>query len=103
EPAAAEPAMASPAAEAPRRQAPLVAQPSVAPPPTPASGGLRGLFQTVTGRAGPSALLKRTLTEPTPPPVAPRVEPTPVRAQPRPSPEAEVGLEIPTFLRRQSN
>ncbi|WP_149540581.1 cell division protein FtsZ [Siccirubricoccus phaeus] len=104
EPAPAEPPMApavtAPAAEAPRR--PLVAQPSVAPPPPPpASGGLRGLFQTVTGRSAP--LLKRNLTEPTPPPVAPRLEPTPARTPARPSPEAEVGLEIPTFLRRQSN
>jgi len=73
----------------------VAAPPAIAPAP---SGGLRGLFRTVTG--GQSTLMRRPLPEAealrTEPP-APSIRPT--RA---PMPE-EVGLDIPTFLRRQSN
>ncbi|MBX6747444.1 MAG: cell division protein FtsZ, partial [Acetobacteraceae bacterium] len=73
-----------------------------APAPAPMGGGLRGLFRTVTGAASGS-LMRRNLPEPAP--VAPRLEPVPGPARPatRPVPQDEMGLDIPTFLRRQSN
>ena len=103
-----------------------VAQPAVAPEPPPAprqpvvetvraSGGMmRGLFQKATGLGGIGGMMKRTLPEaPVAAPVAPtlRVEPSmaapataaPARPAMRPAQQEDMGLEIPTFLRRQSN
>ena len=72
---------------------------SVAPPPAP--GGFGGLFRKVTGAAS-SGLMRRTLVEPTPAPVAPRLEPQPAPRAVEPA-QGQVDFEIPTFLRRQSN
>jgi cell division protein FtsZ len=96
-----EPETLAPAIDPQRRPAPVAAQAATLAPPTPpvASGGLRGLFQTVTGRSAP--LMRRNLPEPAP--VAPRLDPAPARTPARAAPEGEIGLEIPTFLRRQSN
>ncbi len=76
------------------------------PRPAPAAvaapaGGLRALFITMTG----GGAMRRSLPAPTPAPVAPRLEPAPGSAHPagRPPQQDAVGLEIPTFLRRQSN
>ncbi len=100
------PVMMTPApaatAEPARRPAP-VSMPPQAPasaPAAPMGGGLRGLFRTVTGAS--SSLMRRNLPEPAP--VAPRLEPVPGPARPaRPIQQDEMGLDIPTFLRRQSN
>jgi cell division protein FtsZ len=91
----------APAIDQQRRPAPVAAQaaPLAAPTPPVASGGLRGLFRAVTG--GPAPLMRRNLPDPAP--VAPRLEPAPARTPARAAPEGEIGLEIPTFLRRQSN
>ena len=74
-------------------------------------GMMRGLFQKATGLTG---MMRRTLPE-APAPVhhapAMRVEPSVAAGQPAPAPRAAarpaqqdaMGLEIPTFLRRQSN
>ncbi|GGC39222.1 hypothetical protein GCM10011504_17070 [Siccirubricoccus deserti] len=96
-----EPETQAPAVDPQRRPAPVAAQAATLAPPAPpvASGGLRGLFQTVTGRSAP--LMRRNLPEPAP--VAPRLDPAPARTPARAAPEGEIGLEIPTFLRRQSN
>jgi cell division protein FtsZ len=76
---------------------------------------MRGLFQKATGLG---SMMRRSLPEAPGPlgqPAAPRVEPSvmapapaaPTAAAPRPAPrqaqQDEMGLEIPTFLRRQSN
>jgi cell division protein FtsZ len=68
----------------------------------PASGGgLGGLFRRVTGAATSGNMMRRAAPEPTPEPVAPRLEsPVPLH---RPETPATVDFEIPTFLRRQSN
>jgi hypothetical protein len=91
----------------------------VAAPDLPRQGGgaLRNLFQKATG-LGIGGMMRRTLPE-TQPPAHPhhaaptvRVEPSvaaapsaaPVRPGPRTAAQQdEMGLEIPTFLRRQSN
>ncbi|WP_207540049.1 cell division protein FtsZ [Sabulicella rubraurantiaca] len=76
--------------------------PAAAPAPeVPAAlgGGLRGLFRSVTGLAP----MKRPVE---PQPQAPRAEPAvePRAATPRPVAQPdENGLDIPAFLRRQSN
>jgi cell division protein FtsZ len=71
-------------------------------------GGIGSIFRRVTGAS--SGLMRRNLAE-QPAPVAPRVDPAaphliatgrPV-AQPRPAQQDDIGLDIPTFLRRQSN
>jgi cell division protein FtsZ len=79
---------------------PVAAQPIAAPQP-PAAGGFGGLFRRVTGAAS-GGMMRRTLTEPAPAPVAPRLDQV---AQPRQAevPQGQVDFEIPTFLRRQSN
>jgi len=87
---------------------PIATAPAVEPPqrPTPApsqGGGLGGLFRKVTGGSG---LMRRTLPEatPAPAPVAPRIEAVPEAPRPaRTAPQDEVGLDIPAFLRRQTN
>jgi cell division protein FtsZ len=100
------PVMLAPAAE----PMPAAARPATVEPPRPAGGALRGLFQKATGLG--SSMMRRSLPEQHHAPVAPtaptlRVEPSVVPAA-RPAPRAaqpqdEMGLEIPTFLRRQSN
>jgi hypothetical protein len=70
-------------------------------------GGLRNLFRHVTGAS--SGLIRRTLPEPAQPAqAAARVEPPlpqPLAARPGPRDphQDEMGLDVPTFLRRQSN
>ncbi|MGG5821537.1 cell division protein FtsZ [Falsiroseomonas sp. HW251] len=91
--AAAEPVLRAPAASAAPR------------PAMPGGGGLNNLFRRATG------LMRRDLPEAAPPPAQPqpqsavRVEPAaaPARPAPRVAPQEEMGLDIPTFLRRQSN
>ena len=92
-------------------------RPAVIEPPRQAGGGIRSLFQKATS-VGLGGMMRRTLPEAqaaTPHHVAPsvRMEPSvaapaaaPARPAPRPAPQQhheEMGLEIPTFLRRQSN
>jgi cell division protein FtsZ len=99
-PTATEPAMAA-----------EMAAPAPAPVPpaaVPAPGGFGNLFRRVTGGSG--SLMRRSLPDaaaprtdpllPTAPVVADRPAPL---ATPRPTPADEIGLDIPTFLRRQSN
>jgi cell division protein FtsZ len=89
----AEPALRAPAA-----------RPAAAPQAQPqAAGGLNNLFRRATG------LMRRDLPEAQAhhaQPQAPRVEPMAApaaRPQARVAPQEEMGLDIPTFLRRQSN
>ncbi|HWT10200.1 MAG TPA: cell division protein FtsZ [Roseomonas sp.] len=102
---------------APQQHDPMPAmRPAVVEAPRSASAGFRGLFQKATGLG--SSMMRRSLPEAPPAPVqhhaAPtvRMEPSvgaPVAAAParpasRPAQQQdEMGLEIPTFLRRQSN
>ncbi len=69
-------------------------------PARSASGGFRGLFGLVTGAAQNG--MRRTLPEPAPAPVAPRLD-QPAPQRPAEPPQGQVDFEIPTFLRRQSN
>ncbi|TDH60669.1 cell division protein FtsZ [Dankookia rubra] len=88
------------------RPAPVVG-PAEARPAAPAAaaasggGGFRNLFRNVTG----GGLMRRTLSEPAPAPVADRLVPdSPApRAASRAPQQDDMGLDIPTFLRRQSN
>ncbi|MBP0463791.1 cell division protein FtsZ [Roseomonas sp. PWR1] len=84
-------------------------RPAVVETPRQSGGALRDLFQKATGLG--SSMMRRNLPAPAPAPApAPqvmRVEPS-VASSARPAPRAaqpqdEMGLEIPTFLRRQSN
>ena len=79
---------------------PAEARPVAAPAPA-SGGGFRNLFRNVTG----GGLMRRSLPEPTPAPVAERL--VPEQPAPRPASRApqqdDMGLDIPTFLRRQSN
>jgi cell division protein FtsZ len=101
----AEPVMLQQAPE-PALRAPVAARPAAAPQPS-TGGGLRNLFRTATGLSG---LMRREVPEapvaqPAPMPQA-RVEPAPAptaRPAARVAPQEEMGLDIPTFLRRQSN
>ncbi|MDO9711258.1 cell division protein FtsZ [Paracraurococcus lichenis] len=83
------------------RPAPVVGPDELrAAPAAPAStGSFGGLFRKVTGGAG----WRRTLPEPAP--AAQHLVPEQPSARPatRGQPSEEMGLEIPTFLRRQSN
>jgi cell division protein FtsZ len=99
-----QPVMVQPApqpAPAPMPPQPQLHQPSL--PDTGQGAGWRGLFRNATG-------LMRRNVEPEVPTAAPRAEPSlgqpaqPVRQTrpPQPQPD-EMGLDIPTFLRRQSN
>ena len=69
--------------------------------PASAGGAFRNLFRNVTG----GGLMRRALPDPIPAPVADRLPPE--APAPRPAPRApqqdDMGLDIPTFLRRQSN
>ena len=79
---------------------PVEARPVAAPAPAYGSG-IRNLFRNVTG----GALMRRTVPEPVPAPVAERLlpdHPAP-RAPSRAPQQDDMGLDIPTFLRRQSN
>jgi len=106
EPQAPAPVVLTPVPEADpaARQTEAALRQPVAPPPVPAPqpGGLRGLFRQVTGAS--SGLMRRQLAD-TPPPVAPRIEPSPQAPRPaaRQPQQDEMGLDIPAFLRRQSN
>jgi len=127
EPAPAEPvaAEAAPAAPSPAEPPVVVAHAPVPVEPAPGprlatpdlarpGGGIRGLFQKATG-LGIGGMMRRTLPDSPAamPRAAPamRVEPSvhaapaaaPPRPAPRPAQQDEMGLEIPTFLRRQSN
>ena len=93
----------------------MLRQPVGAPPAvTPAGGGGGGignLFRRVTGAS--SGLMRRSLPEAPAPVAAPRADapaphaapaaPRPASAPLRPPQQEEIGLDIPTFLRRQSN
>ncbi len=101
--------VAEPVAIAPVAMEPAPRMPA-APPPVPASpgGGIGNLFRRVTGAS--SGLMRRNLAE-QPAPVAPRVDPPAPHAAPaarpvapqRPAQQDDIGLDIPTFLRRQHN
>jgi cell division protein FtsZ len=106
-PAVAEPQPAAPAAEGPVVLAPQaevgLRAPATTRGPAPAAaaptGGLNNLFRRATG------LMRRDMPEAAPVAEAPaRVEPPPApRAVTRAPQQDEMGLDIPTFLRRQSN
>ncbi|MES2713752.1 MAG: cell division protein FtsZ, partial [Pseudomonadota bacterium] len=87
------------ASVAPRAE--LEAMPAARPQPPapvePSRGGLRGLFTRVTG--GGAAMMVRTL----PPEPARAVQPPEPPRHAEQAPQDEMGIEIPTFLRRQSN
>jgi cell division protein FtsZ len=97
-----QPVMVQPAAPPPVAYQPPYQQPSLPEaPPAGQGAGWRGLFRNATG------LMRRNVEEtPAPPraePVAsqqPRA-PQPMRSAPQ-QPD-EMGLDIPTFLRRQNN
>jgi cell division protein FtsZ len=95
----AEPVMLAPAAE-PALRAPAATRQPAAPPPAP-GGGFNSLFKRVTGS------MRRDLPEQhVPQPQPARAEPVaPPAARPaaRVAPQEEMGLDIPAFLRRQSN
>ncbi len=98
--AMAEPVVLQQAAE-PALRAPAATRPAMTPVPS-AAAGLNNLFRRATG------LMRRDLPEATAPaPQAPRVEPVaapnPTHPAPRVAPQEEMGLDIPAFLRRQSN
>jgi cell division protein FtsZ len=99
--AVAEPVILNQAAE-PGLRAPATTRPA-APPQPAGGGGFRNLFRTPTGLSG---LMRRDVAEPaSPQPASPRVEPVTEpapRATVRAVPQEEMGLDIPTFLRRQS-
>ncbi|WP_372623448.1 cell division protein FtsZ [Falsiroseomonas sp.] len=90
----------------PGPRAPVAARPAPVTAAAPSGGGLRSLFRTATGLSG---LMRRDVAEPAAPqpqPQAVRVEPVAApmpRQAPRVAPQEEMGLDIPTFLRRQSN
>jgi cell division protein FtsZ len=90
-----------PAAELPAQAAPVPAPslhaapaPRMAPAPQPAApaGGLGGIFRRATGIGG----MRRILPEQAEAPQAPA-------QRPQPPQEDQMGLDIPTFLRRQGN
>jgi cell division protein FtsZ len=95
----------SPSSEPTRRPAPVVGPAEARPVPSaPAStgGAFRNLFRNVTG----GGLMRRTLPEPAPAPVAQQLVPEAPAARPaapRAPQQDDMGLDIPTFLRRQSN
>ena len=98
-----EPVAVAPTAE-PQLRAPAGQPRTVATAPSTGSG-LNNLFKRATG------LMRREIVEaplavPQPQMAAPRVEPVAqqsMRTPPRVAPQEEMGLDIPTFLRRQSN
>jgi hypothetical protein len=91
----------------PQLRSPAMPRP-VAPPPSTGRGGGSRLFKIATGISG---LMRREMPEASAPQSAPPVVHAPaVRAEPvmqqppqRPLPPEETGLDIPAFLRRQSN
>jgi cell division protein FtsZ len=77
-----------------------VGAPRPNPAPQPAGGGINNLFKRATG------LMRRELPDAAPPAapqVAPRQEAAAPRPVARPTQQEEMGLDIPTFLRRQNN
>ncbi|NKC32189.1 cell division protein FtsZ [Falsiroseomonas selenitidurans] len=106
--AAPAPAEMAPLAEAPvtlaqpaepALRAPAVSRQAPQPMPPAQPGGLNNLFRRATG------LMRRDLPEgPVPQHVQPRMEPAPApRPVAPPAQQDEMGLDIPTFLRRQTN
>jgi len=91
------PVSMAPQAE-PGLRAPAGTRP-VAPMPQPQpTGGLNNLFRRATG------LMRRDVPEaPVQPQQQPRMEPAAARPVAAPAQQDEMGLDIPTFLRRQSN
>jgi cell division protein FtsZ len=98
--------LAPPGADAGQRT-PMAAPQRVMPPPAAPGSAFGSIFRRATG------LMRRDVGEvaheaaaPQPAPQA-RVEPAAAPAQgrgaPRPGPQEEMGLDIPTFLRRQTN
>jgi len=83
----------------PALRAPATTRPTAPTPPAAARGGFSTLFQRATG------LMRRDMPEAALPQQAPvRSEPNATPHPPgRVAPQDEMGLEIPTFLRRQSN
>ena len=71
------------------------------PQPSSAGGTFRALFRNVTG----GGLMRRTLPEAPPAPVASQLAPEPTAQRPatRMPQQDDMALEIPSFLRRQSN
>ncbi len=117
----AQPAQAMPAAEPVPPQEPpaplAAAEPQLrvqagprpaAPPAAPQRNVFGDMFRKATGLGG---LMRRDLPAAPPAPPAPapmpaptlRAEPNPPRVPQRPLPQEEMGLDIPAFLRRQSN
>ncbi|MBB5688993.1 cell division protein FtsZ [Roseomonas alkaliterrae] len=111
------PVMMTPAAQPMEPAIPPLSRVAVPEAPRQGGGALRNLFQKATG-LGIGGMMRRTLPEASPPAQQPhaapalRVEPSvaaapavaPVRPGPRTAPQQdEMGLEIPAFLRRQSN
>jgi cell division protein FtsZ len=107
EPLPAQEPQASLAAAEPQLRIQAGARPA-APPAAPQRNVFGDIFRKATGLGG---LIRRELPEapPAQPPVPPVAAPT-LRAEPpapripqRPLPQEEMGLDIPAFLRRQSN
>ncbi|MGG5810394.1 cell division protein FtsZ [Falsiroseomonas sp. CW058] len=111
-PAQVAPAQPAPLEAPPVAEAPVVlshqAEPALRAPaatrapaqPAPAAGAFNGLFRRATG------LMRRDVPDAAPTPQAapaPRAEPAAPRPQARPAQHDEAGLDIPAFLRRQSN
>ncbi|TCZ63170.1 cell division protein FtsZ [Roseicella aquatilis] len=85
------------------RPAPMVGPEEVRPAPaqpTTSGSGFGNLFRKVTG----GTLMRRTLPEAPPPAaVADRLPVEPMVSRPARPQQEDIGLDIPTFLRRQSN
>jgi cell division protein FtsZ len=101
-----EPVALAPAPEVHLR-APVAPRPVAAAPVTTTSR-LGSIFQRATGLIRREPMAEPVAMQPVAPPAAPvqRAEPMPAaapRTPPRSAPQEEMGLDIPTFLRRQSN
>jgi cell division protein FtsZ len=82
-------------AHEPGLRAPVANRPTQ--PPQPVSAGINSLFKRATG------LMRRDLPDAAPVQQAPRPEQPAPRPVAQPTQQEEMGLDIPTFLRRQSN
>ncbi|MCZ8147664.1 MAG: cell division protein FtsZ [Roseomonas sp.] len=91
----------------PALRAPAAARPA-APAPAPATSRFGSIFQRATGLIRRDPVAEPVAPQPAAPVAAqtyraePAPQPTP-RLQNRAAPQEEMGLDIPTFLRRQSN
>jgi cell division protein FtsZ len=101
-----EPVVIAPVAE-PGLRTPTATRPAVAPQPAPTSR-FGSIFQRATGLirrdlpAEPTVAEAPAVTHQPAPRMEPMAAPAP-RTPPRAAPQEEMGLDIPTFLRRQSN